>query len=107
MDVVMDIAELGGILSEFVQAGYAQAVKAYDVTKDRVRRTAVSDWLRYNSYDVRVFEALERRGMIKSFRVGEGRNSPLYYSKEEIKRAFAYVKVKRVIDGKYLCHDEG
>ena len=80
---------------------------AYLFQFHKVRLKAVRDWLRYNSYDVRVFEALERSGLIRSFRVGEGRNSPLYYSKEEIKRAFAYVKVKRVIDGKYLCHDEG
>lgn len=96
---VMSIAEIGDVLAEYVQIGYAQAVKAYDEPKDRIRRSGIKSWLKYNDYDARVFERLVDNGMICARRMGTARNSPLYYSKEEIKRAFGALKVKRLMDG--------
>lgn len=102
MMLTMDISELGGILEEYVQRGYAQAVKAYDEPNDRIKKTNIKDWLKFNNYDFRTFINLEDKKMIKPFRIGESRNSAIYYSKEEIKKAFACLKVKRIIDRNLL-----
>lgn len=85
--------ELFATIADFVQVGYMQAVKAYEPTNDNIRQSDVCNWLRLNLIDERQFKQLERKGLIKSFRLGTAKNSPLYYSKEEIKQAISTEKV--------------
>lgn len=88
-----DFSEIYGIMSEYMQAGFMEAVKAYEPVQDEVRQTEVKAWLRFMRIDVKAFRNLVRQGVVTPRRKGEGRNSPLYYSKAEIKKALAAAKL--------------
>lgn len=93
----MDIQELNGIISDFVQVGFMEAVKAYEPSKDLIRKSEVKGWLKMMLIDERIFNNLEEKGIIKAVRKGTGKNSPLYYSKKEIKQAMSLVKINRIV----------
>ena len=85
----MDLQEKYRIVADFVQVGYMQAVKMYEPPQDRVRKSEVKEWMRMASLDAGLFKRLEAAGIIKPFRIGKSKNSPLYYSKAEVKQAFS------------------
>ena len=85
----MDLQEKYRMVADFVQVGYMQAVKMYEPPQDRVRKSEVGKWMRMANLDAGLFKRLESAGIIKPFRVGKSRNSPLYYSKAEVKQAFS------------------
>lgn len=88
--------ELGAIVSDFVQIGMLQAIKAIEPVGDHVRQSDVTLWLQLNSIDGKQFKQLKRNGKIKPFRLGTARNSPLYYSKAEIIEAMAYLRLNKL-----------
>lgn len=94
----IDIHELNRIIADFVQVGYMQAVKVYDPPQDKVRKSEVKKWLRIANLDQRKFDRLVKAEIIKPFRTGEGRNSPFFYSKKEIKQAFSMAAIGEMIN---------
>lgn len=96
----IDIQELNRMVADFVQVGFMQAVKVYDPPQDRVRKSEVKKWLRIANLDQRRFERLVKAEVIKPFRVGEGKNSPFFYSKKEIKQAFSMAMIGEMINKK-------
>lgn len=96
----IDIQELNRMVADFVQVGFMQAVKVYDPPQDRVRKSEVKKWLRIANLDQRRFERLVKAEVIKPFRVGEGKNSPFFYSKKEIKQAFSMATIGEMINKK-------
>lgn len=95
----MDIIDIGGIIADFVRVGYNAAVKDYDPPQDRLRQSEVKKWLKFRKMDVKAFHELEKQGLIHA-RKGAAVNSPLYYSKAEIQKAFATMRVN-----KYFVND--
>ena len=93
----MDIQELNSMVANFVQVGFMQAVKVYDPPQDRVRKSEVKRWLRMANLDYDHFTRLVDTGLVKPFRIGKGKNSPLYYSKKEIKQAFSVASMAEII----------
>lgn len=93
MDLAID--ELGRIISDYVQVGFCEAVKAYEPTQDEIRKSEVKRWLKFNKVSLKTFDALESIGMVKARR-GSKVNSPLYYSKAEILNALATMKIKNM-----------
>ena len=93
----MDFNEINGIIEDFVQIGYMTAVKAYEPSQDRVKQTEVKKWLKMMNIDYKRFKSLVDIGTIKVVRVGKSKNSPLFYSKKEIKQALAAVKISNII----------
>jgi hypothetical protein len=87
----MKFEELSGLLAAAVQIGFMEAVKCYEPSKDMVRKNEVLGWLKMMNIDPKRFQALCKTGEIKPFRQGTGVNSPLYYSKKDIKQAFCLV----------------
>lgn len=81
------------IMADAVQIGFMQAVKAYEPTSDTIRATEVKQWLKHMLIPWAKFSKLERAGLIKPFRKGNASNSPLYYSKTEIKQALTTAKL--------------
>lgn len=100
----MDIQELNRIVADFVQVGWMQAVKTYEPPQDRVRLSEVKSWLRMACLDYKTFQKLVKVEVIKPFRKGKSKNSPLYYSKAEIKQAFSTLNMKRLVDCR-LCSE--
>lgn len=89
------IEELGGIIADFVRVGYNSAVADYDPPQDRIRLSEVKKWLKFRRIEFKTFQSLVDKGLIHPRRSGSAANSPLYYSKTEIQKALATVRVNR------------
>lgn len=93
---MLDIVEIGSIISDFVRVGYNAAVKDYDPPQDRLRQSDVKKWLKFRRVDFKTFQDLEKKGLIHA-RKGAAANSPLYYSKVEIQKAFATMRLNQLM----------
>lgn len=102
---MLDIVDIGSIISDFVRVGYNAAVKDYDPPQDRLRQSEVKKWLKFRRVDFKAFQELEKKGLIHA-RKGAAANSPLYYSKVEIQKAFATMRLNRLIITKELSDYE-
>lgn len=93
MDIT--ISELGGIIADFVRVGYNSAVADYDPPQDKLRQSEVKKWLKFRHVEFTTFQALVDNGLIHARRSGSAVNSPLFYSKAEIQKALATMRVDR------------
>lgn len=93
MKVTLPFDELCRIMSDFTQIGFMEAIKAYEPTQDRIRSREIKNWLKIMRIDEKKFNALVKEGKIKARHNGVGKNSPLYYSKKEIKAAITAAKI--------------
>lgn len=89
--------ELKCIIADFVQIGFMQAIKAYEPSQDLLRKSEVKKWLKMMMISEAEFKRLLASDHIKPIRMGEGRNSPLFYSKQEIKQALSMMRINNVI----------
>ena len=89
----IDLNELNAMIADFVQVGFMEAVKAYEPARDLVRASEVKGWLRMMRMEQKKFNTLCEQGVIRAVRKGTGRNSPLYYSKKEIKQAMSMANI--------------
>lgn len=94
MNLTME--ELGSIIADFVRVGYNSAVMDYDPPQDRLRLSEVKKWLKFRRIEFKVFQSLVDKGLIHPRRSGSAANSPLYYSKTEIQKALAIMRVDRL-----------
>ena len=92
---MLDIVEIGSIISDFVRVGYNAAVKDYDPPQDKLRQSEVKKWLKFRKIEFKTFQELEKQGLIHA-RKGAAANSPLFYSKAEIQKAFATMRLNRL-----------
>lgn len=98
----MRVEEIMPILEGAFQVGFMEAIKSYEPTHDMVRNSDVKKWLKMMRIDMRKFEALVKNGCVKPFRLGTGRNSPLYYSKEEIRKAVVASDMAAILTSREL-----
>ena len=96
------INELGGIIADFVRVGYNSAVADYDPPQDKLRLSEVKKWLHFRHIDIQAFHKLVDIGVIHAHKHGDAPNSPLYYSKAEIQKAFATMRVNRLFVNKKI-----
>ena len=89
------INELGGIIADFVRVGYNSAVADYDPPQDKLRLSEVKKWLKFRHVEYKTFQSLVDMGLIHTRRLGAAVNSPLVYSKAEIQKALATMRVNR------------
>ena len=100
----MTIHELGGIIANFVRVGYNSAVADYDPPQDKLRLSEVKKWVKFRKIEFKTFQELEKQGLIHA-RKGSSVNSPLYYSKTEIQKAFATMRLNRLfVNDKILSY---
>jgi hypothetical protein len=100
----MNIVDIGGIIADFVRVGYNAAVKDYDPPQDKLRQSEVKKWLKFRNIDFKTFQELEKKGLIHA-RKGGAVNSPLYYSKAEIQKAFATMRLNRLMTTNELYYE--
>ena len=100
--LIMGIEELGGIISDFVRVGYNAAVADYDPPQDMLRLSDVKKWLKFRHIEFKTFQSLVNKGLIHPRRSGSATNSPLYYSKAEIQKALAIVRIDRLFVNKKI-----
>lgn len=92
----ISIAELGGIISDFVRVGYNSAVKDYEPAQDLLRKSEVKKWLKFRNIEYKQFQSLVEKGLIHA-RKGNSVNSPLYYSKAEIQKSMATMRINQLV----------
>lgn len=105
MDFLLTFEELTGLLADFTQIGFMEAVKAYEPAQDNIRRSEVKKWLKMMLVDYSKFNALVNGGYIKPRRMGTGKNSPLCYSKKEIIEAIKTARLSSILTNKYLAQN--
>lgn len=96
------INELGGIIADFVRVGYNSAVADYDPPQDKLRLSEVKKWLNFRHIDLISFQNLVDVGAVHARKYGDAPNSPLYYSKAEIQKAFTTMRVNRLFVNKKI-----
>ena len=74
-----------------------EAVKAYEPAQDLIRLRDVKKWLKMMQIDLKRFNILVSKELIKPIRKGESKNSPLYYSKAEIKQALSLANISSMM----------
>ena len=89
------IEELGSIIADFVRVGYNSAVADYDPPQDKLKLSEVKKWLTFRHVEHKAFYTLVKNGLIHKRRAGSAANSPLVYSKAEIQKALATMRVNR------------
>ena len=93
----MTMTEVSTLIRESVQLGVMQAIKTYEPTKDKVRAKEIKSWLELNGVEYGIFKKLEALGFINGERLGDGKNSPIVYSKANIKEALQTHSVCKMI----------
>lgn len=93
----VSIEDIQSIMIDSYQVGYMEAIKAYEPAQDLIRLREVKKWLKMMRIDLKRFNVLVNKELIKPIRKGESRNSPLYYSKAEIKQALSLANVSGII----------
>lgn len=96
INMEISIAELGGIISDFVRVGYNSAVKDYEPAQDQLRKSEVKKWLKFRKIEFKQFQSLVEKGLIHT-RKGSSENSPLYFSKAEIQKAMATMRINQLV----------
>ena len=76
---------------------YMEAIKSYEPSQDSIRLREVKKWLKMMKIDLKRFNILVQKDIIKPFRKGQGKNSPLYFSKTEIKQALSVANVSGIL----------
>jgi hypothetical protein len=92
----MTIEDIGGIIADFVRVGYNSAVADYDPPQDKLRQSEVKKWLKFRHVEFKTFQTLVDNGLIHARHSGTAPNSPLVYSKAEIQKAIATMRVDRI-----------
>ena len=87
------------------QAGYMEAIKAYEPAQDLIRQKEVKKWLNMMKTDFKRFNILVGNKLINPIRKGESRNPPLYYPKAEIKQALSLANVSGIMSREKIKSD--
>lgn len=98
----MKVDDIMPMLESAFQVGFMEAVKTYEPAQDNIRMTELKNWLKIMRIDKKRFYALVENGSIKPFRLGAGRNSPLYFSKQEIKKALTAADIANLFTSQKL-----
>lgn len=91
------LEELYGIIRSYTQVGFMEAIRAYDPLQDKLRASEIKKWLKINHIPYKEFQGLVKRGIVVGFKQGKGKNSPLLFSKREIKEAIATAQLYKII----------
>lgn len=96
----LDLYQLKNIMADMAQIGYMKAVKAYEPTKDNVSSRELIRWFNTMNISPSYIKKMESEGLIKGKRKGTSKNSPIYYSRLEIKQALAAIDFNKYINTK-------
>lgn len=89
----MNAEDFTRMIIESYQIGFMEAMRAYEPSNDLVKASEVKSWLKMMHIEQKKFKQLCDSGKMKIIRKGNSKNSPIYYSKSEIKKALFTTKV--------------
>ena len=84
------------LISEATQIGCMEAMKAYEPSADLLRTRDVKSWLGVMHVSMKKFKWLKENGYVRIIRKGTAKNSPIYYSKTEIKKALFHARASMI-----------
>lgn len=85
--MTIGIEQIQTLIADAVQIGYMEAVKAYEPSADDLKAKDIHTWCKAVFGSHARVARLIRAGIIKPYRKGDAKNSALYYSKVDIKKA--------------------
>lgn len=83
-------------MARSIEIGYLQALQAIEPTADELRQSEAKKWLRTQNIKPCQFDAMVEEGLVRGRRKGDAVNSPIYYSKKEIKQALLICRVEEI-----------
>lgn len=92
----MTLEDIKDIVAQSFEIGYLNALQAIEPSCDELRQAEVKKWLKTQNIRLTRFDALVSEGMVRGRRKGKAVNSPIYYSKKEIKQALLVCKVEEL-----------
>lgn len=93
----MTIDQITAFIADSVQIGYMAAVKAYEPTADELRVSELKKWCQATFTDYKKLQKLIKAGVVTPHRKGDAVNSPLLFSKADIKRAIITNRLSQYI----------
>lgn len=92
----MTFKDIKALIAESVQVGYMYAVKAYEPVADMIREKELKKWCALNGIDGKTVNRMIQKGIISKHRTGESKNSPVVFSKSEIKENILILSVSNI-----------
>lgn len=87
-----DIFERKQEYMSMAQLGVAAYIKATQPSLDRIKQREAYRWMKALGHKPALLDRMESEGLIKGIREGQGKNSPIYYSRLEIQLALQAIK---------------
>lgn len=92
----MTFTDIKQLITESVQVGYMYAIKSYEPTADMIRERELKKWCALNGIDGKTVNRMIAKGIIRKHRTGESKNSPVVFSKSEIKENILILSVSNI-----------
>lgn len=93
----MTTDQISAFIADSIQIGYMTAVKAYEPTADELKQSDLKKWCQATFTDYKKLRRLIKAEIIKPHRKGDAKNSPLFFSKAEIKQAIITNRLSQYI----------
>lgn len=91
------IEQIQSIITDAVQIGYMEAIKAYEPYTDELKEKEAQRWCKATFGTWANIKSLMRAGLIKGHRRGDFKNCAIYYSKADIKKALLAQRLSQII----------
>lgn len=101
----MTTDQISAFIADSIQIGYMTAVKAYEPLADELKQSELKTWCQATFTDYKKLRRLIRAGLVTPYRRGDSKNSPLVYSKADIKRAIITNRLSLYITEEQMKQD--
>lgn len=91
--ITISVEAMKEIATDIFAAGMAQAVKMYEPIADWVKKDEITVWCVLNDINPKSVMALIKDGTIRGKHSGRGINTPVVYSKADIRKQIAIIKM--------------
>ena len=95
--MIISLQELQGLIQQAVQLGIMSYKRENEPKQDVLSQRKAMQYVATLGYRPSILKTWEREGLIHGRRLGENDNSPIYYSRAEIKEVTMSIGIKRIV----------
>lgn len=92
----ISLQDLLGFVSQAVDAGIQGYINSREPRKDRIKQSDAKRYLEQQGYQTTALKRWVEAGMVKPIKHGSARNSAVWYSLTELKKAVCAVRLKKI-----------